>query len=175
MKKTARRRRSGAERRGRDQRANAADPIALLPPLRRGYTEQEALAELDKLYSSLPALTCKGLCHVSCGVVAASELEHRRITAAGSTITPPAGETDSKDTSSVALANCPALGPLRNCTIYDIRPLICRVWGLGDRLRCPFGCVPDRVLSSVEVWDLIARIEQLSRHVTGVRAWPVRS
>lgn len=34
---------------------------------------------------------------------------------------------------------CPFLKDAR-CSIYEIRPAICRLWGNTERLRCPFGC-----------------------------------
>jgi Fe-S-cluster containining protein len=32
------------------------------------------------------------------------------------------------------------------CSIYRIRPLICRLFGLTKKMQCPFGCVPDKWL-----------------------------
>jgi Fe-S-cluster containining protein len=148
------------------------DPVTRLPPLPRDYSREEALAELDKLYACLPALTCRGLCHSSCGVVVASELEHQRIADTGASIGPRMSDEGFLREVSDSGQQCPALGPLRNCTIYPIRPFICRAYGVGAGLRCPHGCVPDRVVPDAEIWELMARIEQLSRHITDTHSWP---
>ena len=38
---------------------------------------------------------------------------------------------------------CEALGPDGRCQAYELRPLICRLWGAVDWLPCPWGCKPD--------------------------------
>jgi len=153
------------------------DPVTLLPPLPRTYTPEQAYAELDALYEQIPMLECKGRCHDSCTLIPASELEHRRINAVGKTIGPRmSGRSISNLRTSAAgrTPRCPALGPFNNCTIYAIRPFICRAFGVARDLRCEHGCVPDKILPEGEIENIMARIEQLSRHVTGVRAVPVR-
>jgi Fe-S-cluster containining protein len=146
------------------------DPVLLLPPLPKDYTREQAVAELDALYAQLPAVQCKGACHPSCTIVLATELERQRIQDSGATI-------DHPDTALAGgrIPPCPALGPLNNCTIYSIRPATCRAYGAAPGLRCPYGCTADRPITDTEVTRIMARIEQLSRHVTGVRAWPVRT
>jgi hypothetical protein len=50
---------------------------------------------------------------------------------------------------------CPLLVDNR-CSMYDNRPLICRLWGIIREMPCPFGCAPDRIPSDAEVsawWD----------------------
>src|SRR2546429_6087610 len=34
---------------------------------------------------------------------------------------------------------------LRNgrCTVYEVRPMICRLWGMVEGMQCPHGCVPE--------------------------------
>jgi Fe-S-cluster containining protein len=52
--------------------------------------------------------------------------------------------------------SCPALCSVtQTCNFYEQRPLICRLWGVVQRLRCPFGCVPERWLSDKEADRLI--------------------
>lgn len=159
-------------RRARGVQPRPVDPVLLLPPLPKSFSREQAIAELDNLYSQLPNITCKGLCHDSCGVIAASELEYQRIGNAGASIGPRMSDPGFRQARSDTGGWCPALGPVRNCTIYPIRPFICRAYGLGAGLRCQHGCVPDRIVPDVELWNIMARIEQLSRHVTGVRSWP---
>lgn len=153
------------------------DPVELLPPLPKAhYTREEAYAELDELYAQLPALDCIGRCHDSCFDVDAPELERQRVEEAGGALVPPV--TRARLLRAVAAEGrlphrCPSLGPLNNCTVYAVRPLICRAFGTARDLRCMHGCVPERVLAAGEIYRVLAVIEQLSRLVTGVRRWPI--
>ena len=61
---------------------------------------------------------------------------------------------------------CPMLKHGR-CSVHDIRPTICRLFGLMDdpRMRCPFGCVPDRLMSTEEGYVWLEAVEALSEQV----------
>jgi Fe-S-cluster containining protein len=92
------------------------------------------------LYRSLPTLACKGLCADSCGPIAATALEAERMrTAAGFKPLTLDAET----------LTCGYLQAGR-CAVYDVRPLICRLWGAADGMRCPHGCEPSRVVGRAE-------------------------
>jgi hypothetical protein len=45
--------------------------------------------------------------------------------------------------------------------------MICRLYGVMDdpRMRCPFGCEPERWLSEQEAYVWLARVEEVSRQV----------
>lgn len=136
----------------------------------RTPTRAEALAMLDELYAQIPALECKGLCHNSCTRIEASELERQRIRERGKDIGESiSGPRELKLILAGEVSRCPALGPLNTCTVYDIRPMICRVWGVAEGLLCEFGCIPDGIIPRGEVLRTIAEIEGLSRLVTGYR------
>lgn len=53
---------------------------------------------------------------------------------------------------------CPLLEHDR-CTVYRLRPVICRLWGAAESMPCPHGCVPDsgQLLSDDEALDLMFR------------------
>lgn len=50
---------------------------------------------------------------------------------------------------------CPLLDKNKSCTIYEIRPLICRLFGLTKILRCPFGCKPTKWLKDKKAKRLL--------------------
>lgn len=50
---------------------------------------------------------------------------------------------------------CPLLTPQRRCAAYESRPMICRLWGMVKKMRCPFGCRPSRWLSDCEADELL--------------------
>lgn len=49
---------------------------------------------------------------------------------------------------------CPMLKN-KQCSVYPVRPMICRIWGLVRKLRCPHGCEPDRWLTDEEARQFI--------------------
>lgn len=89
--------------------------------------------QLEELYASLPKIECKGECWDSCGPIAMTPVERGLI----------------DDVAGVQLPllqtklRCPALGMFGTCTVYEVRPLICRLWGLVPSMRCNFGCMPE--------------------------------
>lgn len=110
-----------------------------------------AEAELQAIYASLPRLECQRLCHGSCGPIVMSAIEWDRLTEAH-------GERECEDD-----LVCPYLERESGlCGAYELRPLVCRLWGATERLRCEFGCAPDRLLTDEEVAALVGRIEVLS-------------
>lgn len=114
------------------------------------------VASLDALYAALPSLECLGLCGHSCAQhVDASTAERARIEQQGVDL--------DRATPSGA---CPALTRTAwgadRCSVHDVRPMICRLWGTAAAMPCPHGCRPagglvdDRVamrwlLSSLQV------------------------
>lgn len=140
-----------------------------------------AYAALDDLYKQLPAIECKGACHDTCTVIDMSEIERQRIAeTTGVTIPLPlyplrrmfeTGEPP----------RCPALGPLNTCTVYEVRPFICRAFGMvltnpddphRGPMMCDYGCIPDGVISGEEFMRIMTEIERVSAEVTGVDRRP---
>jgi Fe-S-cluster containining protein len=113
---------------------------------------QGTASDLDALYAELPRIDCVGLCRDTCGPIDMSRAERQRIARAGVDI--PAG--------SLITYDCPALTMLGQCSVYKIRPLICRIWGLTKRLHCNYGCRPSRWLTEPEAYTLIARAYDIS-------------
>lgn len=141
---------------------------------------EEAYAALDDLYSQLPPLECKGRCHDACTIIDMPELERQRIAEAGVRIPLPLyplrrAFKDGK------IPRCPALGPLNTCTVYQVRPFICRAFGMtvtnrhtpsAGPMMCDYGCIPDGVLSHAEFVRIMLAIERLSAEITGVDNLP---
>ena len=110
-----------------------------------------AVEELLAIYDSLPRIDCQRRCHGTCGPIVMSALEWDRIASQHG------GRTCEGDLVCPYLERASGL-----CGIYDSRPLICRLGGLTEALRCEFGCVPESVLSDVEVEALVERVQALS-------------
>jgi uncharacterized protein len=91
-----------------------------------------SLLTLESMYASLPTVVCKGLCAESCGPIACSQAEADRMeAAAGRPLEFTRGMT------------CGYLDQVhRRCTVYAVRPMICRLWGVAKDMACPWGCQP---------------------------------
>lgn len=92
---------------------------------------------LERLYRAVPHVACRGLCTDSCGPVPMSEAEHMRVRAKGVDI--PVIEDALTAIKNGDAPTCPALVNNR-CSVYDVRPLICRMWGAVESMPCPHGC-----------------------------------
>jgi hypothetical protein len=115
-------------------------------------TYVEAYAQLEALYAQIPDVPCQGHCIEACGPLGMSAIEFHRIRRA----TPRrlVGKT----------VACPLLKDGR-CTVYAVRPLICRLWGASETMVCPWGCRPARLLTIAEGDSLMREAEGISQHL----------
>jgi Fe-S-cluster containining protein len=111
---------------------------------------RKTYAQLEVLYKTLPTIKCQGLCHEACGPIAMSKVEFVRITRETNS-TPEVDE----------VGTCSLLKDKR-CSVYSIRPMICRLWGLVEDLACPFGCVPSRVLTKQESYNFLSKVVEIT-------------
>lgn len=110
--------------------------------------------QLAALYGEVPEVSCRGLCTDSCGSVAMAPLEQRRIAGKGRVLLPLLGAFEE---------SCPALQDGR-CEVYEVRPMVCRLYGAVEGMRCPYGCEPEGGhLPDREGQRLLARVSVLSR------------
>jgi hypothetical protein len=107
----------------------------------------------DALYAQVPDVQCKGHCKASCGPINMSYRERARIHQQTGVDIP---------TGSQALARgeltCPALSEEGRCDVYELRPMICRVWGASEDLPCRWGCQPangQALLTGAETYRLL--------------------
>lgn len=114
----------------------------------------EALAEaLAAVYAQIPTTNCQGLCADSCCSFAMTVGEQRNIRAQTGVSLPLAH----------AGSFCPALTMLKQCSVYEVRPLICRIWGAVNTMRCGYGCEPDGgYLTDHDAMRLLAEVAELS-------------
>lgn len=96
----------------------------------------DAVEHLEELYAALPPLSCRGLCGHSCSAhVDAPAVERARIAEAGVDLDAPTAD-----------GACPALSralvPTGRCTVHQVRPVVCRLWGTAAAMPCPHGCTP---------------------------------
>lgn len=113
-------------------------------------TFAEALEALDALYATLPRVDCQRQCQEACGPILMSRVEWLRV------LRQSGGRRTMREA-----CTCPMLRR-GACAVYAVRPLICRLYGLVERMRCPFGCVPARWVSDDEARTLLEAAQEVS-------------
>lgn len=106
---------------------------------------------LQALYDQLPALECRGMCHDTCGPVPVTIRERERMERASG-----------KEFTCGALATCSMLTSNRTCGVYEIRPLLCRLWGVIESLPCHYGCKPEYYLTDKQGWALLLEANRIA-------------
>lgn len=99
----------------------------------------------------IPTFACKPGCHDCCGIVPFSDRERGAAAARAPLIAWTRLGDSWVPTGALASGDCPFLG-IDGCTIYDIRPPVCQLFGAVDDplMTCPHGCGPKRRLSAAE-------------------------
>jgi uncharacterized protein len=101
----------------------------------------------------IPEFACIPGCHDCCGPVLASTDELARLPQ----------KTGDQRSAAMERWDCAHLGP-QGCTVYDERPLVCRLFGATPRLPCPHGRRPAQMLDPA-MDDKIAQFFHQTRHV----------
>jgi len=123
-----------------------------------GRSRRRQDADLDALYEQVPDVGCKGKCHNTCGAIDMSPREHARIRdVAGVDIPEPSGENILAHVKGTW--SCPALTADKRCSVYEWRPMICRLSGAVEGLPCPHDCAPStgRLLTDAEAVTLLVK------------------
>jgi len=120
-----------------------------------GRTWQELMRQrFEALYAQVPDVNCKGLCTDSCGPIDMHPYERARIRRASVRIPSPAEAVEAWARGEDY--RCPALVD-GACSVYSLRPMICRAWGASEAMPCEHGCRPTsgRLLTDTETRALV--------------------
>lgn len=131
------------------------------PAARPTASPEQIAARLDALYAELPKLDCKGRCWKCCGPVLMAPGERERLRREGGVEVPTVPEMQREHREI-----CPALVSHR-CSAYTVRPLMCRLWGIEEGMRCPYGCVPEGG------WLSEAEATRFWLRAYAIAGWPV--
>ena len=113
---------------------------------------EQVHAELDAHYATVPNVRCKGLCHrIGCQSVGMTPVEQERIATTTGVQIPLA-----------VAGRCPALSSSGNCTVYQVRPAVCRLYGTVENLRCPYGCEPEQLLTAGEGAQFMREVDRIT-------------
>lgn len=114
------------------------------------------MTTLEDIYAQVPDARCKGLCEEACGPLPMTVEEGRRLRRAGHPI--PHEEVAMVRLIESGSYSCPALVDGR-CSVYEIRPLICRLYGAIENMRCEHGCIPlTGLLTHEQASELISAV-----------------
>lgn len=119
---------------------------------------------IRRLYARLPDMTCQGHCHESCGPVGMTTVELKALERnVGYSIDAVVhGPHEQAFIFAKPDLSCPVLKGKR-CSAYSDRPLICRLWGMVEDMKCPYGCKPERYLTHGEALGLLAEAESIAK------------
>lgn len=106
---------------------------------------------VQDIYAQVPDLDCQGKCQEVCGVIPIYPAEEKNLQAHGLAV-----PRFDENLTCTALKN-------GKCSIYQDRPLICRIWGNTPKMPCPWGCKPKRFLTEKQSISLFAMMRKLSR------------
>ena len=112
---------------------------------------------LQKIYDRIPDCHCKGLCQGACGPVPFSAIERAKVEHL-------AEWEEWKGLGSVPKSDGLTCAFLKDnkCSIYENRPLICRLYGsVKETLQCDHGCRP--TMTETQARNLIKDSEKVGK------------
>ena len=125
-------------------------------------TKTKKLRKLLEIYRKVPEIECTGACINECSVIPMTKLEAGRIRKAS--IRPVTFETSPSGKYVTMIPKlglvCPMLVGTK-CSIYDVRPLVCRIFGVTESLLCPEGCKAKKTLTRKEAVSLLKQTLRL--------------
>ena len=83
----------------------------------------------------IPSFECEPGCHDCCGPVTTSTEEMARLPR----------KSQAEQEAALERLDCVHLGP-NGCTVYEERPMICRLFGTTPRMACPRGRGPEPMI-----------------------------
>ena len=99
--------------------------------------------KLDKIRAGIPNFACKEGCHDCCGPVNFSKEELSRI--------------EKRPFLNFDSLKCQYVGK-NGCEIYEERPIMCRLFGAVEDLRCPHGCGPKVLMKAEEAREILSAV-----------------
>ena len=123
--------------------------------------------ELQAIYDQVPEIACERKCAPACSMIPIHPLERIEIAKyTGRKVK--VCDTNWGMTYKNFLVMKAKTGSVvcryfrRNkCSIYPVRPLICRFYGVTEGLRCPFGCEQEGMLTDKEAHELIKQLNEI--------------
>lgn len=122
-------------------------------------SQSEQRRRYAALYARVPSVECRGDCRDTCTEFPVPRGERRLVKAAtGAELYADPVPWDTPGPRRV----CPLLTAAGQCGAYDVRPLLCRLWGVVETMPCNYGCRPPGGLLSARVaYTMIAEAYEI--------------
>lgn len=129
--------------------------------------DPKAYKTLEDVWAAIPRIDCRKRCADSCTVIPlhAVELVKLRTQAPKVETKVFTGAPEVRVLKVTEQGECPLLR-WKACTVYEVRPLICRLYGVAEGMPCQHGCKPERRLSQDEVHVLMEAIHRIGGSIT---------
>jgi Fe-S-cluster containining protein len=116
--------------------------------------DKKDLKKLREIYAKIPEINCKGLCSDYCGAIGMQRGEFQEIERI-------AGRAPGLNPLTLT---CTFLDENNQCSVYEIRPLVCRTWGTVENVLCRHGCAPSdgRFLTAAALLELFAEVRAVA-------------
>ena len=119
---------------------------------------------LNKIYERVPKVRCQGHCNPFCSAIGLEKIEVLNIEQNRKSFLP---ATEIKHPDGSTTIRCGELDSENRCSIYDARPMICRLFGATQMMmQCPVGCEledeNERRLSEEEMMGFLLEIKLLN-------------
>ncbi len=130
------------------------------------------LKSLNEIYQKVPRVKCQGHCAPFCSAIGYESIEKMNIEEKHSQF--PSGFENPTDNGQTI--RCGSLSSENRCTIYDERPMICRLFGATQMMmQCPVGCElmnpSEERLTPEEVMGLLLEVKLLNlKYLNPIRA-----
>jgi hypothetical protein len=126
-------------------------------------TKTKRMRLLKELYATIPSIDCSGKCRDQCTLIPMDEVEllYLQKVADPNYMEPPPGSGSSAPVILIPRGKeCQFLVGGR-CSVYEHRPLICRLFGVAQGLTCPHGCKPHRTLSRLQAGKILKKLQKI--------------
>ena len=126
-------------------------------------TNAEKLDRIDAILATIPSFKCKEGCADCCGPVQLTRLEYYRCVKASDRSAEDVRRHMERNLKQKT-CQCPLIDTrTKRCSVYEVRPAICRVFGTTGELACPHGYAPEpeQMLSEEQAREILALVEQL--------------
>ena len=127
--------------------------------------ESQRINKIEEIYSSIPEISCVEDCGKCCGLISMSELEDRRVRRfLEENHLEVQFYNDPLDVTYVKALHgenrCYFLDKRQRCLVYPVRPIICRLYGVAENMRCPY-TRPGEYLTESEAINLIKEVKKI--------------
>lgn len=129
--------------------------------------DPKAYKTLEDVWAAIPRIECRKRCAGSCTVIPLHrvELVKLRTQAPKAEARTYVVAPEVRVLTTTADGHCPLLR-FKECTVYEVRPLICRLYGVAEGMSCVHGCKPERMLLREEAHVLMEAVHRIGGSIT---------